>query len=62
MKAEFYLPAAVSEMIARSEAAVRVRPTESTWFGVTYREDKSRVQEAIAALVHAGRYPEKLWA
>jgi NDP-sugar pyrophosphorylase family protein len=60
-KAEFYLPAAVSEMIARGEATARVLPTESTWFGITYREDKARVQTAIAALVRAGRYPEKLW-
>ncbi len=61
-KAEFYLPVAVSEMIERGEAKVQVRPTDSTWFGVTYREDKPRVQAAIAALVQAGRYPARLWA
>ena len=60
-KAEFYLPAVVSEMITRGEATARVLPTENAWFGVTYREDKPRVQEAIAALVRAGSYPEKLW-
>lgn len=61
-KSEFYLPAAVSAMIGRGEAKVRVLPTASTWFGVTYREDKPRVQAAIAGLVQAGLYPEKLWA
>jgi len=61
-KAEFYLPAAVSTMIARGEAQVRVLPTESAWFGVTYREDKPRVEAAIAELVREGKYPEKLWA
>ena len=61
-KAEFYLPAAVSAMIARGEATVRVLPTESTWFGVTYREDKPRVETAILTLVQAGLYPGKLWA
>ena len=61
-KAEFYLPVVVSEMVARGEATVRLRPTESTWFGVTYREDKPRVQASIAALVHAGHYPESLWS
>ena len=60
-KAEFYLPAAVSAMIARGEARVRVLPTDSTWFGVTYREDKPRVEAAIAGLVQTGRYPAKLW-
>ena len=61
MKAEFYLPATVAEMIARKEATARVLPTESSWFGITYREDKPRVQAAIAALVQSGSYPEKLW-
>jgi hypothetical protein len=61
LKAEFYLPAAVSAMIARGEAAVRVLPVNSTWFGVTYREDKPRVQAALAALVKAGVYPGKLF-
>jgi len=61
-KAEFYLPAAVSAMIERGEATVRVLPTESSWFGVTYREDKPRVEASIAALVQAGRYPAKLWS
>ena len=62
LKTEFYLPAAVSTMIGRGEASARVLPTESSWFGVTYREDKPRVQAAIAELVRAGRYPERLWA
>jgi hypothetical protein len=61
-KSEFYLPGAVSEMIGRTEAVVKVLPTDSAWFGVTYREDKPRVQAALAELVRAGRYPEKLWA
>ena len=61
-KAEFYLPAAVSEQIARGSASVRVLPTASAWFGVTYREDKPRVTAAIAELVRRGVYPEKLFA
>jgi hypothetical protein len=61
LKREFYLPAAVSEMIARREAEVRVLPTDSAWFGVTYREDKPRVVAAIAELVRAGKYPAKLF-
>lgn len=60
-KAEFYLPASVSTMVARHEATVRVLPTESAWFGVTYREDKPRVQSAIAELVRRGEYPAQLF-
>jgi len=55
-KAEFYIPSAVAEMIAAGEASVRVIPTASDWFGVTYREDRPRVVESIAKLVAAGSY------
>lgn len=60
-KSEFYLPGSVSTMIGRGEATVRVLPTDSAWFGVTYREDKPRVQAALLELVQAGRYPARLW-
>ncbi len=60
-QAEFYLPAAVSALIAEGEARVEVLPTEAEWFGVTYREDKPRVAAAIASLVRAGVYPERLF-
>jgi hypothetical protein len=61
LKTEFYLPAAVSAMIGRGEARVRVLPTESSWFGITYREDKPRVEAAITSLVQSGMYPAKLF-
>ncbi|MDR0353489.1 MAG: nucleotidyltransferase [Opitutaceae bacterium] len=61
-KAEFYLPAAVAAMIGRREADVRVLPTEGSWFGITYRDDRPRVVAALRDLVRAGVYPERLWA
>ena len=54
-KAECYLPAAVAEMIAARHAEVRVLSTTSDWFGVTYREDRARVVEALAALEATAR-------
>lgn len=57
---EFYLPFAVNELLGAGRAAVRVLPTLASWFGVTYREDKPRVQAAIAALVASGDYPSPL--
>jgi hypothetical protein len=60
-KSEFYLPEAVSAQIAAGEAVVRVLPTSATWFGVTYREDKPRVEAALAALHAAGEYPARLF-
>ncbi len=62
LKAEFYLPAAISALIARHQTTVRVIPTQSAWFGVTYREDKPRVQAALRTLVEARCYPAGLWS
>ena len=59
--AEFYLPAAVSTMIGRGDAAVDVLPTAGAWFGITYRDDKPRVVKAVAELVRRGAYPPKLF-
>lgn len=59
-KTEFYLPFAVNELLAAGQASVQVLPTADHWFGVTYREDKPRVQAAIAALVASGAYPSPL--
>jgi NDP-sugar pyrophosphorylase family protein len=61
LKSEFYLPEAVSEQVAQGLVTVEVRPTTASWFGVTYREDKPRVQAALADLVARGEYPARLF-
>ncbi len=61
LKAEWYIPFYVDELVKEGKATVDVIPTESSWFGVTYREDKPVVVEAIKKMVEAGVYPEKLW-
>ena len=60
-KAEWYIPFVVDEMVREGAAEVEVLPTESAWFGVTYREDKPQVVAAIQRLVDSGEYPVKLW-
>ncbi len=60
-KAEWYIPFVVDSMIKEGAAEVKVLPTESTWFGVTYREDKPMVEAAVRKLIEAGEYPERLW-
>ena len=60
-KSEWYIPFVVDEMIHEGAASVEVLPTESAWFGVTYREDKPFVTDAIRALVDAGEYPASLF-
>lgn len=60
-KSEWYIPFVVDELIKEGKADCRVLPTESSWFGVTYREDKPFVTGEIAKLVAAGEYPSKLF-
>jgi NDP-sugar pyrophosphorylase family protein len=60
-KAECYIPAVVSALIASGEASVQVLPTSALWFGVTYREDGPAVRAGIRSLIQKGEYPEKLW-
>ena len=62
LKSECYIPLTVGQLIRRKLATCEVLRTDSTWFGVTYREDKPMVQESLAKLSEAGHYPKKLWA
>jgi len=61
-KSEWYIPFVVDELIKEGKADCRVLPTDSRWFGVTYREDKPFVVSEIAKLVEAGEYPANLLA
>jgi UTP-glucose-1-phosphate uridylyltransferase len=60
-KAEYYLPAAISDQISRKAATVDVIPSTDSWFGITYREDRPHVAAAVRALVDAGKYPARLF-
>ncbi len=62
LKSEFYIPSVVAQLIHENKAKVKVLPSEDAWFGVTYREDKPRVQADIKALIANGVYPENLFA
>lgn len=55
-KSEFYLPFVVSGMIERGEKEVTVLVAEDKWYGVTYKEDKPCVVEALAQKIKNGQY------
>jgi len=40
---------------------MNVISTPATWYGVTYKEDKDVVQNAINKLIEEGIYPSELW-
>lgn len=61
IKAEYYIPLVVNNLINSHTATVEVLDTTSSWFGVTYADDRQGVVDKIQALVAQGEYPEKLF-
>ena len=61
MKCEYYLPLVVTELIEENKAKIQVLRSTDKWYGVTYREDKPLVVQAIARKTAEGQYPENLW-
>ena len=55
-KAEYYLPSVVSGLIASGEKKVKVLIAEDKWYGVTYKEDKQSVCDAINKMTENGLY------
>ncbi len=60
-KAEFYIPYAVNDLVKDGLAEVNVLNTSASWFGVTYREDRSMVISNLRLLHDKGIYPTPLW-
>ena len=60
-KSEWYIPFVVDELVREGKADCCVLPTDSSWFGVTYRDDKPFVMDSIKRLVDAGEYPARLF-
>jgi NDP-sugar pyrophosphorylase family protein len=60
-KSEFFLPEIVSRHVHANQATLQVIPTEETWFGMTYQEDRQAVEKAIQEKTTQGIYPPKLW-
>ena len=61
MKAEYFLPSVVTEKIEDGSAEVKVLRSADKWYGVTYKEDKETVVNALQSMKDNGLYPEKLW-
>jgi hypothetical protein len=59
-KSECYIPTVVDDLVNRGIADCHVLETSSSWFGVTYPQDKPHVVESIAALIQKGDYPSPL--
>lgn len=61
LKAEFFIPLIVNELLKTGTAKVKVLTSEAKWFGVTYKEDKEMVEKEIQHLKREKIYPSNLW-
>lgn len=61
LKSEYYIAIPVTEMLESGKATVKVLPTQDSWFGITYPEDKPLVVESVRKLIARGDYPAKLF-
>lgn len=61
LKCEDLLPDAVRRCIESGKYSVKVMTTPDRWYGVTNREDKPIVVEALRKFTEEGLYPEGLW-
>ena len=55
-KKEYLLPKLIDKLLAEKRAEVTLLETRDKWFGVTYKEDKALVVEAVRKLVAGESY------
>lgn len=60
-KSEFFIPIIGDQLIKSGSGKIKVIPTSSQWFGVTYKEDAPGVEKSLQDLIASGEYPEILW-
>lgn len=61
LKGEYFLPGVVDTLLKEEKARVRVLRSRDKWYGVTYKEDKQTVVDALQAMKDKGLYPDVLW-
>lgn len=61
LKCEYFLPTVVGELLEEEKATVEVLKSSDRWYGVTYKEDKEVVVEAVKNFKKEGLYPDRLW-
>lgn len=62
LKGEYLLPNVVRDVLNEGDAEVTVLSSPDKWYGVTYREDKPGVVQAMGEKAQQGIYPTPLWS
>jgi len=62
VRAEYFLPDAVQDLLDSGRARVRVLEGGGPWGGLTYPGDRPRLVALLESLTARGEYPRDLWA
>ena len=58
---EFLIPEVLNDYVKQEKGKVYIIETSAVWYGVTYKEDKEMVVEALKKLTDENIYPQNLW-
>ena len=61
LRSEYLIPSIVNDLIQSGREDVHVLRSASSWFGVTYKDDRPFVMGEIQKLVDRGTYPKQLF-
>ena len=61
LKSEYLIPSVVNDLIKSGREDVHVLRSASSWFGVTYKDDRPFVMGEIQKLIDRGTYPKQLF-
>jgi hypothetical protein len=61
LKCEYLLPSEIGNQLQSGRCSVEVLESADMWYGLTYREDRPGVVEAVENLHRRGVYPKPLW-
>ncbi len=61
LDAEYLLPDVISKQIKENTAVIYTRYITDKWHGITYKEDKESIVNAINKYIQEGKYPRDLW-
>ena len=59
---ECLVPVVVGELLEKKQVKVKLLETHEKWYGVTYKEDKELVVNAINKMIEEGIYQNNLWS
>ena len=61
LTSEYLIPDFIFDMIKKELIKMEVLKTDAKWYGVTYKEDKEEVVNAINEMVTTKKYNKNLW-